>query len=293
MIPPNHHQNYEEKKKKKASHFIYFCDRGRFLELTRVFMPLLEPYRSPKVHHLAMRPDPAALPVAGCITNAQPLRPSVVEKLTAASGGGNHRRRHSTAAVTEIGGEKASSPSRTAGRASADTCSALMHLKAFHRQKHLPDAGVHFTTWGGKHSNGEARALFSSTAHSDFTVPPLKQRVSKYDFAGGGVARGTLSGVGVSVPSLDMTHQWDSTYSMSVAAPVAHRGQPQHRTQLVDRTRHAVEKSRQPPESWKSATSTAFSHSQLEMQSTLRDSLAARRDVLLRRSEIKPLLSLA
>lgn len=243
-------------------------------------MPLLEPYRSPKVHHLAMRPDPAALPVAGCVTNAQPVPASMANRLPLA----DSTRRHSNveygtaASVSNLGRQKAS--------ASPETCAALMSMKAFHRQKHLPDVGAHFTSFAGKGPQTESHSTFSDS------FKPLKvtRRKCRYDFDGPGVPRGTLSGVGVSVPALDLTNSWESTTRTTMTAS---QQAPPPRRQLVERTRVAVAQSREAPEAWKSSTMAVFSPPDQQLLATLRESIATRQEMLQKRTEFKPLRALA
>mmetsp|Transcript_76834 Transcript_76834/g.89268 ORF Transcript_76834/g.89268 Transcript_76834/m.89268 type:complete len:254 (-) Transcript_76834:54-815(-) len=253
-------------------------------------MPLLEPYKSPMVHHVAMRPDPASLPVAGFVTNAQPVPASLVSRVALADSTRSQQQLSSTSRSLDATAATISNLGRTKPIGSPDTCTVLMDMKAFHRQKNLTDAGAHFTSFSGRGPHMATSTC--TTCHESYKPLHVSKRKCRYSFDGPGIPRGSLSGIGVSVPSLDLVKEWESTSRLAIRPPSL--DQPLlPRTQLVEKTRLAVMQSRERPEAWKSSTLSSFSTPPTEMLATLRESIAQRQEHLERRSDRKPLRPLA
>jgi hypothetical protein len=142
------------------------------------------------------------------------------------------------------------------------TTAALLEAKAFHRQKHLPDADMHISCGGRGSFSG------TSTLRSSFSAPDLPHKPRKYDWTAT-VPRGSLSGIGVPVYSLDMTNDWRSTKSAEL------ENDTRPRTTLVERTFAAIEAGRRLDLS-RSTTSHAFASSS-DLYSTAVTLLTAKR----------------
>lgn len=207
-------------------------------------MPLKEPYVSPHVHRAAFRPDPATLPAAGCITNGQPIPRNTL----------------SNRGTPTTGLSVMLSP---------------LEQKAYHRKKHHPDPDMHLC--------GGARWEGSSTTKSCFEPHDVKRRPCKFDFSQT-IPRGTLSGVGTPVDSLDLTSSWKSTKQLTIDFDRSSR------TSLVERTYAAIAAGRQ-LEKWGTTTQRTFAGDSFHHLAV--ESIARRQATLMQRSTFKPLMTLS
>lgn len=156
------------------------------------------------------------------------------------------------------------------------TSANLKEMKAFHRLKHQPDPDMHLSRSSA--FSGE------STMHASFLSTNVQPRRAKFDFSAT-IPRGTLSGVGVSVPRLDFTNQWCSTR----AAELDHSTRP--RMRLVERTYTAIAEGRR-LQPWVSSTMGSRASSD-QLAASAAQNVRSRQQLLQTRGEWKPLMTLA
>ncbi|CUG92597.1 Hypothetical protein, putative [Bodo saltans] len=240
-------------------------------------MPLLEPYKSPSVRRATMRPDPADCPVAGKRSHGRPIPRHVLAASptkqfnTSTSLSGSQFKQFNTS--TSLSGSQFP-------LTSTFTSDTLLSLKAFNRQKHRPDPDMHFAAGGGK----SASNFGASVARASYSAPALPPRQSKFDW-NQTIGRGSLSGVGTSVPALDRTNDWMSTRNLEFDR------MDRPRTNLVERTHNAVREGRSVAP-WASNTTASFS-STMQLASSAKDAVFTRQAFLLSRGQRQPLMSLA